>query len=445
MGRLFWKIFFGFWLTLLVTGGAVGTAFYVYNQARLGDADDLAEGPRAATLVATTAAVLSHGGPDALEALFRELPERRRRPLLIVDDKGTDLFGRPVPPAALQRARAALGSGSAPATIRSITTPEGAHYLLFVPAQFGGHPPHLSHRNRFYMQLVIGLLASLLFSAALAWHLSRPLRLLRAASRRLAAGELDTRVMPEIGRRHDEIADLGADFDHMAARLQALLDAQKRLLHDVSHELRSPLARIQVAVGLVRQQPQRQARLLERIEREIDRLDELVGEALTLSRLEAGVSPGETGVIDLAELLEDVIDDARFEAEAIGRHVVQEGHWGTCNVVGQAELLRRAFENVVRNAVRHTAAETAVTVSMACGEQEVTVTVCDQGRGVAPEQLNTIFEPFFRTVNDTAQPVGYGLGLAIARRAIEAHRGTISPRNRAEGGLCVDIVLHRAN
>lgn len=441
MGRLFWKIFLGFWLTLVITGAGVGAAFYVYSQARLAEADEFAEGPRAESVVATTATVLSYGGRDALRALYRELPWRRRLSLFIVDDRGADLFGRPVPPEVLTRARAAVAGGTSAAAVRSVTAPDGSHYLLFIPARIrGGHPPHISHQAELVIQLGAGLVASLLFSAVLAWYLSRPLRHLRAASHRLAAGELGTRVMPDIGRRRDEIADLGADFDHMAARLQNLVDAQKRLLHDVSHELRSPLARLRVAVGLAHQQPERQAPALDRIEREAERLDELVGQVLTLSRLEAGVNPGEATYLDLEELLEEVAEDARFEAEAMGRQVELEG-CADCTVRGRAELLRRAFENVIRNAIRHTAPDTVVTIAMTHDAQGITVAVCDSGPGVAESELGVLFEPFFRAEGEAAQPAGYGLGLAIAKRAIEAYGGSIVARNRAAGGLCVDIAL----
>ncbi len=441
MGRLFWKIFFGFWLTMLVTAGVVGTAFYVYSQARLADTDELAEGPRVAIVLATTAAVLANGGRDALQALDRELPKRRRLPLLVVDAAGVDLFGRLVPALALDHARAALADGGSSSAVRAVTTPQGERYLLFVPAQFsGGRPPHVSHQVELAIRLGAGLAASLLFSAVLAWYLSRPLRHLSNASRRLAGGELDTRVMPAMGRRRDEITDLGVDFDHMAGRLQNLVDAQKRLLHDVSHELRSPLARLRVAVGLAQQQPERQGPALERIEREAERLDELVGQVLTLSRLEAGVNQGEAAYLDLTELLDEVVEDARFEAEASGRRVNLEGGVGGA-VRGQAELLRRAFENVLRNAVRYTAPDTAVTVTLTDSAPRICVTVCDCGPGVADNELGALFEPFFRAAGEVSRPAGYGLGLAIAKRAIEAHGGTIVARNRATGGLCVEIVL----
>jgi two-component system OmpR family sensor kinase len=279
-----------------------------------------------------------------------------------------------------------------------------------------------------------------LFSAGLAWYLARPLRHLRQASHRLAGGALDTRVGPAMGGRRDEIADLGRDFDDMAGRLQALVGAQRRLFADVSHEIRSPLARLQVAVAIARQQPERTAAALDRIEREARRLDDLVGEVLTLSQLETGVAGAGEEYLDLVGLLEEVVENARFEAEAAGRRVELRAD-GEMVVNGRAELLRRALENVIRNAVRYTGPSTAVEVSANRDASAglVTVTICDRGPGVPETDLTAIFQPFYRAGEPGRE--GHGLGLAIARRAVEAHAGRIRAFNRPGGGLCVEIVL----
>lgn len=445
MGRLFWKIFLGFWLTLAVTALGIGVLVHLYNQARWESMADLAAGPRARFVVAAAASALEHGGAGAVESLFAEWPGHRRAPVLVVDDSGTDLLGRAVPQAALERARARLAQSPDAPGLRRVTAPDGRGFILFVPRDAAA--PGRGHRrvaasSRFQMRLAITLAASLLFSAGLAWYLTRPLRHLRQASRRLAGGALDTRVMPLMGRRRDEIADLGRDFDHMAERLQALVAAQRRLLHDVSHELRSPLARLQVGVGLARQQPGNAEPALARIEREAERLDELVGQVLALSRLEAGVGEPAEEYVDLASLLEAVVDDARFEAEPSGRGVVLHAP-GEVVVKGRAELLRRAFENVVRNAVRYTAAGSEVEVSLevSAAEDPITVSVCDRGPGVPEADRDRLFEPFFRSSDEGGTRAGYGLGLAIAKRAVEAHGGHIEARNRPGGGLCVSVRL----
>ena len=445
MGRLFWKIFIAFWLTLLAITVAVGGAIHLYNQARLAELTELAAGPRAEFAVNATAAALRHGGEDAVESLFEDWPGRRPPPVLIVEADGEELFHRPVPRDAYERALAQLADNARAPGLRRVVAPDGDVYVLFVPAEVLGHRAErrASEAETFWLRVAIAFVASLLFSAGLAFYITRPVRHLQSAAHRLAGGRLDTRVMPAIGRRRDEIADLGRDFDHMAEQLEALVGAQRRLLHDVSHELRSPLARLQVAIALARQQPEKLEALLDRIEREGERLNELVGELLTLARLEAGVSREPMARFALGELLETVAGDARFEAEASGRglKLVLEQE---VELEGRVELLRRAFENVMRNAVRHTADGTRVEVHAALDADQRTyrVSVCDRGPGLPPAELGRIFEPFVRGTGElTGGLAGYGLGLAIARRAIESHGGHIVARNRADGGLCIDIDL----
>jgi signal transduction histidine kinase len=289
--------------------------------------------------------------------------------------------------------------------------------------------------------LVATLLASLIFAALLAWYFSKPIRSLRSAFEAVAGGDLAVRLGPSMGQRRDELADLGRNFDRMASHLDALIDGQRRLLHDVSHELRSPLARLQAAIGLARQQPEKLASSLERIERESVRMDKLVGELLTLSRLEAGVMDGMEEEINMDELVSGVVADARFEAEMSGRTVVFSS-CGEVPVKGSAELLHRALENVVRNALRHTpeGGKVAVEVLPDNGGNSLRLAILDQGPGVPERELSAIFEPFFRGGSSQSTD-GHGLGLAIARRVVEAHGGSVRASNRAGGGLCVEIVL----
>jgi len=293
--------------------------------------------------------------------------------------------------------------------------------------------------------MVGGVVASLAVAALLAWYISKPIRYLRHAFSAAAQGDLDVRIGGNLGRRRDELADLGRDFDRTAARLKMLMDGQRRLLHDVSHELRSPLARLQAAVGLARQDSANVGAVIDRLERESVRIDKLVDELLTLSRLEASMASREQESVNLAELVIEVVADATFEINARSAQVafdVRVESLHAAKVTGDAEMLHRALENVVRNSVRYTPSGGQVHIvgEYDRGRREVRLMIADEGPGVATAELASIFEPFFR--GEAAQATsGHGLGLAITHRVIESHGGRISASNRTSGGLSVEIHL----
>ncbi len=239
--------------------------------------------------------------------------------------------------------------------------------------------------------------------------------------------------------RRDELADLGASFDTMASRLNMLIKSQTHLLHQVSHELRSPLARLQIAVGLASQQPDKLEVSLQRIERESMRMDSLVGELLELSRLESGVMQVEKEDIDLQELLNNIVEDARFEGE---HKNIRIEYKDVANVVmvGQYDLIHRAIDNVVRNAIKYSPAGLVVEILTYVQAKSIVILVQDQGAGLPDDELTTIFEAFFRGSN-TTKTDGHGVGLAIAKQVIEAHGGKILARNAQTGGLQVEIQL----
>lgn len=346
-----------------------------------------------------------------------------------------------------------------------VVTAAGVGFMMWIqhaqapgPAMFGGGPPPPGFGEPFHRPplplrperlpiplapILAGSVVSLVFAALLAWYFAKPIRSLRAAFESVAGGKLDTRVGAAMGRRHDELADLGSDFDRMADRLQSLMEAQRRLLHDVSHELRSPLARLQAAADLMRQQPGRGAELIERIERDTARMDCLVGELLTLARLDAGMAGVPDEEVDLGEIVADVGEDARFEAEA--KHCALEVEVERAMPLrGSRELLHRAVENIVRNALRHVPpAGGRIAVGARAAGGRLRVTVADNGPGVLEDDLAAIFDPFFRSGAGGAT-AGYGLGLAIARRVAVAHGGTVSAANRPQGGLLVTIDLPAA-
>ncbi|MGA8433182.1 MAG: ATP-binding protein, partial [Candidatus Sulfotelmatobacter sp.] len=270
---------------------------------------------------------------------------------------------------------------------------------------------------------------------------------LRAATRQLAAGDLTARSGARPSNRRDEVAGLMRDFDTMAERIEMLVKAQSRLLNDISHELRSPLARLNVALGLARQRSGPQsATMLERIELEANRLNELIGRILTLARLEDGEQHVPQTPVPLDELVLNVVEDAEFEAQARRCHVhstIPDGDWG---VRGDASLLHSALENVVRNAVRYTGEGTSVEVvlSRATGPDgaQATLRVSDCGPGVPPDSLDKLFLPFYRLDDARGRLTGgVGLGLAITERAVRFHGGKVIATNRSEGGLQVEINL----
>jgi two-component system OmpR family sensor kinase len=285
--------------------------------------------------------------------------------------------------------------------------------------------------------IVAATLASLLFAALLAWYFSRPIRALRSAFEAASRGDLAPRfALP--GRAGDELSDLGRDFDRMSARLAALMNGQRRLLHDVSHELRSPLARLQAAVGLAHQQPEKIGSSLDRIERESMRMDKLVGELLTLSRLEAATGLARREQLDLTELADQVAVDARFEAGLEAPHISVEAP-GAVVVHGDPDLLWSAVENVVRNAIRHGGSGGGIRIVLRLDAQWAHLDVLDRGPGIPDADLASIFQPFFRSNPNNVD--GHGLGLAIAQHVMAAHGGSISAANREDGGLRVSLSL----
>ncbi|MGH9647940.1 MAG: ATP-binding protein [Bryobacteraceae bacterium] len=299
----------------------------------------------------------------------------------------------------------------------------------------------IGSRNGFRLALhdliVLGVTGAV-FSYFISRYLTKPLAKLGEAASKIAEGRLDTRVDPSLRRRRDEIADLARNFDRMAERIEALVTGQRRLLGDVSHELRSPLSRLTVALGLVKQGPEEAAENLERIGLEARRLDTLIGQLLAISRIDSGVDRGSPARFDLTDLVQEIANDGDFEARARNRSVVMQ-HADACTVNGFEELLRSAVENVVRNAIRHTGEGSAVEISLRMIDSRVRLRVLDHGPGVPDSMLSEIFLPFRRVANGGSD--GAGLGLAIAERAVKVHGGTIRAMNSPKSGLIVEFDL----
>ena len=312
------------------------------------------------------------------------------------------------------------------------TTADGRYSLLIVLPEADLRPSLWANLpNYLWIVLVIVLLCY-----ALAVTLARPLRELRESMVRFGAGDLDVRSSLN---RKDEIGDAARAFNDMASRMKTLLTAERRLLQDISHELRSPLNRLGFAVELARSSQDRNG-ALDRIKHESNRLTSLVGELIQMTRAEGDPAERINEPLDLSAVVELVAREAEIEAEVQQVRLVRRWQ-GKFPVTGDGGLLARALDNIVRNAIRHTAAGTAVEIGIDDQSGQAVVSVRDQGPGVPEEMLGTIFKPFFRVESDRGRDSGgIGLGLAIAQRAVVLHHGEISAHN-ANPGLTVEVRL----
>lgn len=443
MKRLATRIFVAFFVMLLMTAvGAIGiTRWFLEERQEAGERYVVTQAEAAAL-------ALADGGRTGLVAWLRA--QAPGSGVYVVDEWGDELLAREVP---APFGAPALVTGGETGPISSaevllrlpqrmpvlVSADDERFRLIVLPARSGmGRPDAWTTPL-----LLIGLLALLstaLVSFALARSVTRPVELLERATVRLALGHLDTRVPAELTHRGDELGRLGRAFDTMTTRITELLTARDRLLREVSHELRSPLARMRVALGLVHQAIGTRTEL-ERLETEISRLDGLIGALLDLSRLDADPSALAREPVDLAMLMDRVAEDASFEAASLGCRVAWHAPVQPCWIEGDPYWISAALENVVRNAIRH--APTGSTVEMSlepASDGWAHVTVRDSGTGVPTAELSRIFEPFYRLESPRAASDrtrdGVGLGLAIAARVVAAHAGRIVARTHsAEGGL----------
>jgi|GEM_PF-3027358 len=290
--------------------------------------------------------------------------------------------------------------------------------------------------------IIFALLATLVIaSTAIAWMVTRPLRKVQDAARQIAAGDTSARVPKNVTKRRDSIGELGDDFNYMAERIQQLLNAQQELIRNVSHELRTPLARMQVATALAQENPDSAATKLQRIETEIVRLDTLIGSILSLSKSDTELAQQTHSPIHLDQLIQQVIDDARFEFE--GRAMQFNPPDASYEVLGNSQQLQSAIENVLRNALRYSATDQPVDIQVNRDHKDLCVTILDNGPGVSKQDLDKLFDPFFRAdkARGALDTGGHGVGLAITRSVVKNHNGTITAQNRNKGGLAVTIKL----
>lgn len=447
---LYLKIFIWFWVTMILINVALFAAVAVTRPTPTGRSwRDLAQvGPNALK----AAEVFEQSGPVALATNLQEIEKVSGVSAALFDETGKELSGRSTQPGTAELIQKADKSneiefnfaGRNTLVARPLVSPKGRRYtyVAHIPRQ----PYQMSLQTQ-GLRLLMVLLIGGIFCFWLARYLTKPIFNLRTTTNELAEGNLGARVATKLTKRRDEIGQLGRDFNGMAERLESMVKAQQRLLGDISHELRSPLARLGVALGLARQRSGPEAAAsLDRIERESDNLNEMISQLLTLTRLASGTDGRKRTEVDLALLVREVAEDADFEARSLNRSVqiVASDH---CSINGVEELLRSAVENVVRNAVRFTAEGTAVEIALrkqnGPGDNFAIISVRDFGNGIPEEALKKVFQPFYRTedARDRQSGGGTGLGLAITERAVHMHGGTVEATNVPGGGLSVQMKL----
>ncbi len=417
MPKLFWKFFTIIWLTLAATVGVVIIIVKLIQAVPF--AHEL-EQDRRTLLVNLAANILIENGEDAARRFV--FTSEKTQPVGLSLSKTSNANACPQTDAT--DARSVLKDGSC--------------YRIFAATPMSFTFENLAP----ILPWLTILISSTIAAGALARYLIRPVVHLRNGLSALANGRFDFRIGDKMAGRTDEVTALAHDFDASAARLQELQDAQQQLFHDVSHELRSPLSRLQAVVGVLRQSPAKLDAMLDRMDREVERLDVLVGEVLTLARLTATSSmPLKIQSLDVVELLNEILGDAAFEAQA--RDVsITTGISGSFPAEVEGELIYRALENVVRNAVKYTDAHSHIAVLCEIKDDVLNIRVADQGPGVRRDELERIFQPFSRG-KDAVTGDGYGLGLAITRQAIERHGGRVFASLPAASGLTITLEIPR--
>ena len=457
MRKLFLKIFLSFWLTVLLACVAI-VALIAYSTGALGQERSALASSLLPAEAERAAKIFERSGEDALRAHLDDLERKQPIQAFFFSQEGREILDRS-PSREVRRMAKVLEEKDGlqldwdRAGHRAAGPSRKAYSLVLLLQPGASFEKPRASRESILFPLVLPaiiLIAVTMFCFLITRHITMPLFQLGAAAGRIADGHLDTRVSADVTRRRDEVADLGRDFDRMAERIESLVAGQRRLLGEASHELRSPLSRLTLALSLVKQAPAEEApEHLERIALETRRLDKLIGQLLTLSRIDSGVPAGVRTPFDLTNMVQEVANDGNFEARAHAKRVEVTAA-EACTITGVEELLRSAAENVVRNAIRHTQEGTSVEVTLerrdgaswATARPMAVVRVRDHGTGVPEAMLAEIFLPFRRVpVAGEASPEGAGLGLAIAERAVSTHGGKVRAMNAAEGGLIVEIEL----
>ena len=433
-GNLFIKIFLGFWLITIAVLASWSLAVRYFEDVPA-ELSEQRQGPPPRHLLRLFYA-LENEPLEQLPAIARRMRESHGLDIYLLQRDGSNLLGQAVPRPAQQ-----VAAQLSPERRRSVLRTDQGHFIahalnrgpreqLSAVVRMTPPRPVVAALNANPMlRVAMAVVISGILCFALSRLLTRRVRALQGASRRLAEGDLDARIAVR-DSGGDETDALARDFNSMAAQLQARIDSQKRLLQDVSHELRSPLARLRIALALAQEQPDSAAKQLGRIEREAERLDELIGQLLS-SQADSITLDSH---VDLVPLLRDLARDADFEGRPEGKRVALFTDRDEAIVATSGDLLHKCLENILRNALKYTGADTEVTIDLRGTEDGFNICIEDRGPGVPESELERIFDPLYRvdTVRHRATG-GYGLGLAIARRAMEQHGGKLQATNTGEG------------
>jgi two-component system sensor histidine kinase CpxA len=438
---VFSKIFLSFWLALIVT--IILTAFL--HPIRGEAAHAAFRDSMSRLLVAQSREFLQdlqQGRQQEVRSAVSTLGRNSGIQLYLLDTRGNEVTGRTIPNDVRLAIAEEEGDNPENSIITREITDENDHHYQMV-AQFTGARRARMQFGFWFPRGLLLLITSGIVCFVLARYLTAPIVRLRAAAQQFAGGELHARAEVS-GARKDEIGLVVNEFNRMAERIASLITMQRRLLTDISHELRSPLARLTIAIGLLRKKTGPDAApMLDRVEREAERLDQMIGELLTLSSFESGQNRFPSAEFSFADIVAEVADDADYEARDRGCHVrVQVDQ--DCRLSGNPELLHRAVENVVRNAVRYTAPYSTVDMTLQADTHNphpvALLRVRDHGPGVPETETKNIFQPFYRLADARdRQSGGTGLGLAISEKAVRLHGGDICATNASDGGLVVEI------
>ncbi len=465
MNSLFWKFFVAFWLGLVLFSSA--TFWFASSYLEQSSASPGRESLRTHYLEYLQAAryFARQQGEDGLKRWLRQLDYKEATPYYMVDASGDELLDRDLPEHLLlqlerENRRPELNRDTARRDRRlphqrkpfqnGMVVLPGWEKLRLVADPRGITLARISKRPRVIaLPLIIAAISSALVCLFLARYLVRPINRLQDATHRVAKGDFELSVAKDLNNRKDEIGDLARDFDFMTAQLQGLIESQRQLLSDVSHELCSPLARLQAALGLLQKRlidmsapdwsVDARLKALQRIEQEAEKMSELITQILSLSRLDAKSAELKTEATDLVELLQVIVEDANFEAS---QHRVVLLDAPTRVVQSHRKLLSSAIENVIRNALKYSPETAPIEIKLKNHNTYSDIRIYDHGSGVSEDQLEIIFEPFTRLDEARRSDLGgHGIGLALARKVMQKHGGSITAHNRASGGLCVKLRL----